>query len=187
MAEAEDKPIYYLCDRCGAETHQVKPKSPQLTLACSLTALILYIPANFFPFMTVELYGKRTSTTILGGIQDLFEGGSYFIGVIIFLASVLIPFLKLVILFYLGLTVNGRNSALKTKLYYVVEAVGRWSMLDIFLLAILVAIMKFGARTECKPEIGSVLFALVVVFTMIASAYFDPKLLWEEKDDKDFS
>jgi paraquat-inducible protein A len=166
---------------------QIKPKSPQLTLAMSLTALIFYVPANIFPFMTVEIYGKRTSTTIIGGIRDLFDQGSYFIGVIILLASVVIPFLKLIILFYLGLFANGKNAHLKTKLYYFVEAIGRWSMLDIFLLAILVAIMKLGARTECRPEIGSALFALVVIFTMIASAYFDPKLLWEEKDDKDFS
>jgi paraquat-inducible protein A len=173
------------CDRCGW-SGRIRPKSAQLTLSCALTALILYIPANIYPFMTIELYGRRNSSTILGGIGDLFAAGSYFIGGVIFLASVVIPLLKLLILFYLSLNANRKNSLFKTRLYHIVEAIGRWSMLDIFLLAVLVAVMKLGPWSTVQPELGSLLFALVVIFTMIASAYFDPKLLWES-DDQDLA
>jgi paraquat-inducible protein A len=173
------------CDRCGHKNYRASPKSASWSLAFSLTALILYIPANLYPFMTIELYGSRNSSTIWGGIVSLNEGGSWPIALIVFLASMLIPFCKLIILFYLGLTASsGQHPRFKTKLYNIVEAIGRWSMLDIFLLAVLVAIMKLGPWTTVRPELGSLLFALVVIFTMLASEYFDPQLLWEDKDGK---
>ena len=175
-----------VCDRCGSKTRRLKPKSLRLTLAFSLTALIFYVPANIFPFMTIELYGDRNSSTIWGGVISLSTSGSWLIAVIVFLASILIPFLKLVILFYLALTANNqKHRELKTRLYHAIEAIGRWSMLDIFLLAILVAIVKLGHWTAVEPQTGSFLFALVVVFTMLASANFDPKLLWMDKNDED--
>ncbi len=150
----------------------------------SMTALILYIPANLFPFMTIELYGSRNSSTIWGGIVSLAESGSLAIAIIVFLASMLIPFVKLVILFYLTSFTRQKNPKFNTKLYHMVESIGRWSMLDIFLLAVLVAIMKLGPWTAVEPGIGSLLFAIVVIFTMLASAYFDPQLLWEEENEK---
>lgn len=114
--------------------------------------------------------------------MSLAEKGSYFIALVVFLASLVVPFLKLGILFYLSLTANrNRNSRLKTRLYHFIEVIGRWSMLDIFLLAVLVAIMKLGPWTTVEPGLGAVMFAVVVIFTMLASAYFDPRLLW--KDD----
>jgi paraquat-inducible protein A len=175
-----------LCDRCGYENPRKARKSSRLTLVFSLTALIFYFPANIFPFMTVDIYGNRTSTTIWGGVVSLADSGSLAIAVIIFLASIVIPFLKLVVLFYLALSPkNERRSKLNTRLYYIVEAIGRWSMLDIFLLAILVAIMKLGPWTTAKPEIGSLLFAFVVIFTLLASANFDPLLLWEPDQKAD--
>lgn len=173
----------HICERCGHDTHR-KPKSAQLTLAFSLTALIFYVPANVFPFMTVELYGNRSSSTIWGGIVSLAESGSWFIAIVVFLASLLIPFLKLLILFYLSASAkNKTHPGFKTKLYHFVEAIGRWSMLDIFLLAVLVAMMKLGKFTTVEPEPGAGLFLMVVIFTMLASAYFDPQLLWENTDD----
>lgn len=171
------------CERCGHKEERVKPRSIELTLAFSLTALILYIPANFFPFMTIELYGRRNSSTILSGVQALYEDGSWPIALIVFLASVLIPLLKLLALFYLGLTAkNNSHAKFKTKVYRAVETIGRWSMLDIYLLAVLVAIMKLGPWTRVEPEAGSLLFLLVVIFTMLASAQFDPQLLWEDEN-----
>lgn len=168
------------CSRCGHRDARFQPKSPLLTLIFSLTALIFYVPANVFPFMTIELYGNRNSTTIWGGILSLFESGSWAIALIVFLASMLIPLFKLAVLFYLSLTAGRRkNPRFKTSLYLFTEAVGRWSMLDIFLLAVLVAIMKLGPWTAVQPEVGSLMFALVVIFTMLASAKFDPRLLWE--------
>ncbi len=171
------------CSRCGHINHRMKPKSIHLTLAFSLTALVFYLPATLFPFMTIELYGNSNSSTIWGGIVSLVDVGSWPIAAIVFLASIVIPVIKLLILFYLGLTAKTyKHPRFKTKLYHFVEAIGRWSMLDIFLLAVLVAIMKLGPWTHVRPEIGSLMFALVVIFTMLASAYFDPKLLWRENE-----
>ena len=151
----------------------------------SLTALIFYFPANIFPFMTIEMYANKNTATIWGGIVSLADSGSWLIAIIVFLASMLIPFVKLVILFYLGLTArNKKNPRFKTKLYHMVEAIGRWSMLDIYLMAVLVAIMKLGRWTTVEPRVGSLLFAFVVIFTMLASAYFDPKLLWKDENDE---
>ncbi len=172
-----------VCDRCGHSNHRLRPKSAALSMAFSLTALIFYVPANILPFMTIELYGHRNSSTIWSGILALIEDGSWPIGAIVFLASMLIPMLKLAILFYLSATAHTRaHPRFKTRLFHFVEAIGRWSMLDIFLMAVLVAIMKLGPWTHVTPEVGSLLFALVVVFTMLASAYFDPKLLWQDLD-----
>lgn len=152
-----------------------------MTVAYSLTALIFYIPAMAFPFMSIELYGARTSATIWGGIVSLAEAGSWAIALVVFLASILIPLVKLVILFYLALSSQIGNARFKTRLYHFVEVIGRWSMLDIFLLAVLVAIMKLGPWTRVEPQPGAVMFALVVIFTMLASAKFDPQLLWKRE------
>lgn len=171
------------CERCGHRDSRYKPKSARLTVAFALTALIFFIPAMLFPFMTVELYGKVSRSTIWEGIVSLAEDGSWVLAVIVFVASILIPFLKLLILFILSASArNGQHQRFKMSLYRFVEAIGRWSMLDIFLLAVLVAILKLGNWTHVQAEIGSGLFLLVVIFTMLSSAYFDPRLLWENSN-----
>ncbi len=173
-----------VCDRCGHKNHRLKSKSSQMAFIFTLTALIFYIPANMFPFMSIEMYGSRNTSTIWGGIVSLADSGSLTIAIIVFLASMLIPFFKLVILLYLSMTAQSKKHPyFKTKLYQIIEVIGRWSMLDIFLLAVLVAMVKFGHWAHVEPQPGSILFALVVIFTMLASAYFDPQLLW--KDDID--
>ncbi len=126
------------CERCGHRHTKLKPKSAKLTLAFSLTALILYLPANLFPFMTIELYGSRNSSTIWGGIVSLYESGSIAIALIVFFASILIPIAKLIILFYLATATQFGNPKFNTNLYFIIESIGRWSMLDIFLMAVLV-------------------------------------------------
>lgn len=157
-----------------------------MTLAFSFTALVLYIPANIYPFMTIELYGNRNSSTIWSGVVSLFESGAWAVALVVFLASLFIPLLKLAILFYLALSARTkRHPQFKNFLYKMVEAIGRWSMLDIFLLAVLVAVVKLAPWAHVQPEFGSLMFLLVVVFTMLASAYFDPKLLWEEENDRE--
>jgi paraquat-inducible protein A len=172
------------CGTCGHRDHRHTHRSEKLSLAFSLTALIFYIPANFLPFMTIELYGDRNSSTILGGVITLMDQQSYLVALVVFLASILIPVMKLLILFYLSVTGrNGSRPRFKMRLYQFVEAIGRWSMLDIFLLAILVAIVKLGHWTSVQPELGSVLFMFVVIFTMMASAYFDPRILWEKQNE----
>ncbi len=155
------------------------------TLAFSLTALILYIPANLFPFMTIELYGNRNSSTIWTGVVALAESGSVAIALVVFLASIVIPFIKLALLFYLALSAKQKKHPnFKNRLYQIIEAIGRWSMLDIFLLAVLVAIMKLGPWTTVEPGLGALLFALVVIFTMLASASFDPQLLLKDENEE---
>ena len=172
-----------LCPLCGGQLHPRLPNSFQRTAALLLSAFCLYIPANIFPFMTIELYGNRNSSTIWTGIESLMDQKSYSIALIVFLASILIPVLKLIILIYLSATAgNGQRPKFKMGLYHFVEAIGRWSMLDIFLLAVMVAIVKLGKWTQVEPERGAALFLLVVIFTMMASAYFDPRKLWEKND-----
>ena len=171
-----------VCPNCGHRDTRLSRRSARLCLVFSLTALIFYVPANLFPFMTIELYGNRSSSTIWGGTVALAQAGSWGIAIIVFLASILIPLLKLLILFYLSLSAaTGERPRFKTQLYRFVEAIGRWSMLDIFLLAVLVAIVKLSHWTKVQPEKGAAMFALVVVFTMMASAYFDPRVLWDKK------
>jgi paraquat-inducible protein A len=168
------------CRQCGHKNYT--PASPKLTLAFALTALIFYIPANIFPFMTIEMYGKSNSSNIWNGVIQLADGGSFAIAAIVFLASIVIPFVKLIILFYLSLSAgNNKNPQMKSRLYFMVEAIGRWSMLDIYLLAVLVAILKLDHWTHVTPEIGSVLFAGVVIFTMLSSAFFNPLLISNEE------
>ena len=159
-------------------------KSLQATVAFSLTALIFYIPANFYPFMTVEFYGNRNSSTIWGGIVSLADAGSWFIAIVVFLASLLIPFLKLAILFYLAARAKtGKHRKFKVKLYEFVEVIGRWSMLDIYLLAVLVAMLKLGKFSTVEPEPGAMFFLFVVIFTMLASAKFDPDVITGKEDE----
>ena len=175
-----------VCDRCGHNIGKLKPKSLQMTMAFSTTALIFYAPAMFLPFMTMELYGNRNSATIWGGILQLSDAGSYFIAGVVLLASIIIPLIKLAILFFVSATANYTKLALtNTRLFQFVELIGRWSMLDIFLLAVLVAIMKLGPWTRVEPEPGALMFGFVVIFTMLASASFDPRLLWQNHSPLD--
>lgn len=166
--------------------NRTRPKAAMFTLAFSITAMILYIPANIFPFMTIELYGHRNSSTIFGGVLSLLDTGSPGLALLIFLASILIPAAKLAALFFLSLShQDSRFRHLNRYLYRGIELIGRWSMLDIFLLAVMVAVLKLGHLANVQPEVGSGLFAGVVVFTMLASASFDPKRIGEGQNDND--
>lgn len=186
LPPAEGKLPMVTCDTCGTLNRVDKNTSNEASLAFALTALVLYLPANVFPFMTLEVYGNKNTATIWEGIVTLSRSGSWGIALIVFLASILIPFAKLIILFYLSLTAkNGSHQRFKTRLYEIVEVIGRWSMLDIFLLAVLVSIMKMGPWAHAEPGLGSWIFALVVIFTMLSSAYFEPSTIWENSDDKE--
>lgn len=162
-------------------THEERLEKTKISLAFTITAIIFSVPANVFPFMTMQIQGAKNSATIWGGIKDLATQGSFFIAAIIFVASLMIPIVKLAILLYLNLTIKSRNRhQLKFKLYEIVEAIGKWSMLDVFLMAILIILFKFGKMTYVKVEVGSYMFALVVISTMIASIFFDETLLKKE-------
>jgi len=161
--------------------HASWDKSIQHTWAWLVTSAVLYLPANFLPITYTNFLGRETASTILGGVVTLWEHGSQPIAVVIFVASVLVPLGKMIVLAWLCLTVQtGSNFALsqKTKLYRVTEFVGRWSMIDVFVVSILVALIQLGNVMTILPGSAALAFAAMVVTTMLAALAFDPRLLW---------
>lgn len=169
------------CGGCGATLHAGWAESIQRTWAWLLTAAVLYIPANFLPITYTRYFGRETESTILGGVVTFWEHGDKPIAAIIFVASVLVPLGKMIVLSWMCLSVQlGSNFALRQKiiLYRVTEFVGRWSMIDVFVVGILVALIQLGNIMTVRPGIAAVAFAGMVVTTMLASLAFDPRLLW---------
>jgi len=150
------------------------------TAALSLTALILYVPANLYPVMRMEFMGAASENTIWTGVVSLAGDGMWEIALLVFCASILVPLMKLLGLFYLVLTAGSvKRKKDRTLVYKIIEAVGRWSMLDVFLLSILVALVKLGSLATVLPGPGIIAFAAVVVLTILASQGFDPRVIWE--------
>ena len=173
------------CCRCAGVFYQRKPYSLQMTLAWSLAALIAFIPANLYPVMTVYSLGVPKVSTILSGIGSFIEDGFYPIAAIIFTASIIVPLVKIIGLFFLVIKVQmGLRLKPKkhTKLYHMLEFLGPWSMLDVFVVALLVAVVELGfiSSVEAGPAINY--FTLTVIFTMIAATSFDPRLLWDQEE-----
>ncbi len=170
------------CPRCGSTLHRRKPDSITRTWALLLAALALYMPANFYPVLTVIQAGAGQPSTILGGVEELIASGMYPLAALVFLASVTVPVLKILgLMLLLVSTQTRRVSRLRdrTRLYRIVDAVGRWSMIDIFMESILVALVQFGTAVTIEPGVGAVAFAGVVIITMFAAASFDPRLMWD--------
>lgn len=175
------------CPRCGAKVHVRKTNSVARTWALLITATILYVPANLFPVMTVTSLGKAQSDTIISGVIHLFHHGMWPLALLVFFASVVVPALKLVALSFLLVSVQSRSTwrpVGRTKLYRITEAVGRWSMVDIFVVTILVALVKLGALASIEAGLGAVFFGAVVVTTIIAAETFDPRLIWDSMESK---
>jgi paraquat-inducible protein A len=168
------------CPRCGSRIAERKPNSLHRTAALALAALILYVPANLFPILRMEFYGAYSESTIWDGCVTLFRDGMWFIALIVFLASIVIPLVKLLGLFALVLTARStRWSRPRTKLYKFIDVIGPWAMLDVFLLAVLVSIVKLEQLATVLPGPGIVAFTCVVVLTILASMSFDPRLIWD--------
>lgn len=170
------------CSRCGFRLEDRKPSSIQRTWAFSFAAVVLYIPANIYPVLTVVKLGAGQPSTILGGVQELIEIGMWPLAALVFFASVAVPVLKLVGLGILLITTRtGTGWALhdRTVLYRIVDAIGRWSMIDIFMESILVALVQFGTLASVYPGPGAIAFAAVVILTMLAARSFDPRLMWD--------
>jgi paraquat-inducible protein A len=170
------------CPRCGERLHPRKPRSLQRTWALVLAAVILYIPANLYPVMAVTSLGQTQADTILSGVQYLLSHGMWPLALVVFVASVLVPLLKLVILVYLLVSVQLRSTWRardRTRLYRITEAVGRWSMVDIYVVTILVALVRLGNLATVEARAGAVYFAAVVVLTIFAALSFDPRLIWD--------
>lgn len=177
-----DAPGVALCPRCGAHLHTRKVRSLQRTWALLIAATILYLPANLLPIMTTIYAGYERSDTILSGVVHLAQQGFWPLAALVFFASILVPILKIVGLSYLLFSVHRhsrRKAVRRTRIYRLVEGIGRWSMVDIYVISILVALVKLGtiASVEAKP--GALFFAAVVVITMLAAGSFDPRLIWD--------
>ena len=178
---------YAVCSRCGASLHVRKPNSLARTWALTLTAFILYIPANVFPVMTVISFGKGEPDTILSGVMHLLAGGMWPLALLVFFASIMVPVAKLIMLVLLLLSVHYKSRWRprdRTVLYRITEAVGRWSMIDIFMISILVALVKLEAVATIEPGAGAISFAAVVVLTMFAAMSFDPRLIWDAMEEQ---
>ena len=170
------------CPRCGDILHQRKPMSIQRTWALVLAALAFYIPANVYPVMTVTSLGQTQSDTIFSGVVFLLKHGMLPLAAILFIASIFVPLLKLLILIFLLLSVQFQSRWRprdRTRLYRVTEAIGRWSMVDVYVVTILVALVHLGNLASIQAEAGAVFFCAVVILTMFAAMAFDPRLIWD--------
>jgi len=178
--EQESLPAH--CPRCGASLHFRRPGSVSRCWALLIAAYILYIPANLLTIMeTGSLFNYRKDT-IVSGVVELWKTGFWVIAIIVFIASVTIPLFKLISLTLLLVSVQRRSTWLprqRTSLYRLVELVGRWSMLDIYVVALLAALVQFGSIATVKAGPAAVAFGAVVVLTMLASMQFDPRLIWD--------
>lgn len=173
------------CPRCGATLHRRKPNSIARTWALILAACIFYIPANVLPITIVTSLGAVQSDTIMSGVLYFIKTGMWPIALVIFVASVFVPLLKLIMLTFLVISVQqqwGWRPKDRTRIYRITEAVGRWSMVDIFVVTILVALVNLGALASIQAGPAALHFAAVVVITMFAAMSFDPRLIWDEKE-----
>lgn len=171
-----------ICDICGTRLHLRIKNSIQRTWALLITSVFLYFPANMLPIMRTNFLGEETTNTILGGVLVLWEHGSYPIAMIIFIASVMVPVGKIIALSWLCYSVqtqSQRSYQQKTQLYRITEQVGRWSMVDVFVVAVLVALIQLGNIMSVYPGWGALAFAGVVIVTVMAALSFDPRLIWD--------
>jgi paraquat-inducible protein A len=174
------------CARCNARLHERHPDSLSRTWALLIAAAVLYIPANLLPVMhTASLVGDEDDT-IMSGIVYFWTSGSWPLAVIVFIASILVPMMKLIVLGLLAFT-SGRRSTWRpverSKLYRIVEFIGRWSMLDVFVVTLTVALVRFQSLAVITARPGAIAFGSVVILTMLASMQFDPRLIWDPVDD----
>ncbi len=173
------------CPRCAATLRVRKRNSLSNTWAFLFAAAILYIPANYYPVLTTTRLGAGTPSTIIGGAQELLKAGMWPLALLVFVASIMVPLFKLLSLsFMLALTHRGSSWRLgdRTRLYRLVDFIGRWSMIDVFMLATLASLVRAGTVATILPGLGAVCFGTVVVLTMIATACFDPRAMWDAAD-----
>lgn len=171
------------CPRCGTRLHRRKPHSIAYTWALLLASMIMLLPANLLPIMTFRSLGQGDPATIMQGVMQLLEHGMLGIAFVVLAASIIIPILKIVGLVILLLTVQfgwTTNMRQKMLMYHFVEWIGRWSMLDIFVVAILAAIVQLGNLASVTGNTGATAFAAAVILTMLAANSFDTRLIWDK-------
>ncbi|MCF7971324.1 MAG: paraquat-inducible protein A [Methylococcaceae bacterium] len=172
-----------LCPRCHSKVYPRIPNSLSQSWALLISGFIFYIPANVLPIMTLTKGGAASTDTIMSGIIHLAHIGMLPIASIVFIASILVPALKMIALAMILLATQFKWSMkmkTRTKMYRMIEFVGRWSMLDIFVISILLGIVQFGAIASVDIEPGGLLFAIVIILTMLAALRFDSRLIWDD-------
>jgi paraquat-inducible protein A len=186
----EDPETDHHCCRCGSHLHRRKPNSLARTWALLIGAGVLYIPANVLPVMTITTLFGATDHTILGGVIELWTGGSWDIAVIVFVASIVVPLIKMLSLALLAWRVQFRHTSnlkQRTRLYEMVEIIGQWSMLDIFVVILLAALADFRGLMEVTAGDGAAAFGMVVILTMLAAKSFDPRRAWDNENEVTWS
>lgn len=176
------------CPRCDAALHSRKVNSMHRTWALLIAASVLYVPANVYPVLTLISFGQSTTNTIMGGVIELIRSGQIVIAIIVFVASVFVPIFKIAALLFLVLSVQLRMKArprARTLLYRFTEFIGRWSMIDIFMISILIGLVKLQALATVTAGPGAIAFAAVVILTMFAAMSFDPRLIWDVEGEDD--
>ena len=170
------------CPRCGVALHTRIPRSLSRSWAFLVAAMMLYVPANLLPIMHVTSFGRARSDTILSGAEYLVQLDMWPLALIVFVASVLVPVTKIAILVYLLVSVQLRSPSRpmdRLRLYRFTEFVGRWSMVDVFVVTVLVALVRLGQVAHVEAGVGALYFAAVVILTMLAAHTFDPRLIWD--------
>jgi paraquat-inducible protein A len=173
------------CPRCDAPLHARKPRSLERATALVIAAFVCYLPANLLPVMTVTSLGRSEADTIMSGVVYFLTHGMWPLAAVVFIASVFVPLLKLLILTFLLISVrlgSRWRPVERTRLYRLTEAIGRWSMVDIYAITILVALVHLGNLATIEAESGAVFFGAVVVITMLAAESFDPRLIWDRSE-----
>ena len=185
----EEEPTEGLsCPRCRSALHRRKPNSLIRTWAYLIAAVICYVPANLYPVMAVTSFGRTQTDTILSGVLYLAMHGTWPLAIIVFVASVVVPVLKILALAGLAISVqraSGWRPRDRARLYRLVEAVGRWSMVDVYVVTILVALVHLGSLANVEAQLGAFFFGAVVVLTMFAAASFDPRMIWDRIPESD--
>jgi len=174
-----------VCPRCGSDVHYRKHNSITRAWALLISAFVMFIPANTEPIMYTTSLGNQGSDTIMSGVIYFLSHGDWPLALVIFSASILVPIAKMIAIAYLLIMVQ-RGSAQRqiesTRLYMIAEFMGKWSMVDIFVVALLAALVQLGALTTIEPGPAGMAFASMVVLTMFAAMAFDPKLIWDQKE-----
>ncbi len=176
------------CPRCAARLHLRKPDSVARCWAFLIAAYIMYLPANLLPIMETSSLSGTTSDTIMSGIISLWDSGSWAIALIVFCASITVPLLKLIALTLLLISVRGRSRwgpEQRTLLYRLIRLVGRWSMLDIYVMAIVTKLVQFSFLAKVRAGPAAFYFGAVVVLTLIAAIQFDPRLIWDSSQQEE--
>ena len=173
----------FVCTRCNHKVRQRIKNSLQVSLALTICAILLYIPAMIYPIMEVTTLGVKVESTILEGVISFLEYKSYFIAFVVFAASVVIPIIKLagLLFIFISLEINIKmENKTKVKIFKFIEAIGKWSMIDIYVVAILASVIQLDEIFNIKGGIAATSFALMVVLTMIAAHRFDTRIIWDE-------